>query len=52
MYDYTYWIFSIPAILLAVISQIWISTSYAKNSKIIPGTGLTGEQAGNMIKAI
>ncbi len=50
MYDYTYWIFSIPAILLAFISQIWISTSYAKNSKIIPGTGLTGEQAGNMIK--
>lgn len=50
MYDYTYLIFVLPAILLALVSQIWISVSYAKNSKIIPRTKLTGEQAGNMIK--
>ena len=50
MYDYTYLIFALPAILLAIASQIWISASYAKNSKIVPGTGLTGQQAGQMIK--
>lgn len=40
----------LPAFLLALISQTWISRSYSSNSKITPKTSLTGEQAGYKIK--
>lgn len=48
-YDSSYILFIIPAILLALIAQIWIKTSYSKNSKISPNTRYTGEQAGRKI---
>lgn len=50
MIDPIYILIALPAFLLALISQIWISSSYSKNSKISPGTSLTGEQAGYKIK--
>lgn len=48
-YDSSYFIFFLPAFLLATISQIWISSSYSRNSKITPQSRLTGEEAGNKI---
>lgn len=48
--DPIYLIIAIPAFLLALFSQIWISRSYASNSKKSPGTSITGEQAATLIK--
>jgi len=44
-YDSTYTIFFILTFLLATGSQIWISSSYKRNSKIKSKSNLTGEQA-------
>lgn len=49
MYLDSYLIYTIPAILLVTISQIWISSSYSRMSKIVPRTKLTGEQAAEKI---
>jgi len=40
----------IPALILTIGAQLWIKISYSRNSKVLPGTGITGQQAGNMIK--
>ncbi len=48
-YDYSYFIFFAPAFILAIVAQIWISASYAKNSKIVPNNRITGEEAGRKI---
>lgn len=48
-YDSTYILFAIPAFLIALIAQIWISRSYSKYSKMLPDISLTGEQAGYKI---
>ena len=41
---------AIPALILAIGAQLWIKISYARNSKVLPGTGITGVQAGEIIK--
>ncbi len=41
---------ALPALILVVGTQLWIKISYARNSKILPGTGITGVQAGELIK--
>ena len=41
---------ALPALILAISTQLWIKISYARNSKVLPGTGITGIQAGEIIK--
>jgi len=48
-YDGGYTVFFVLTFLLATISQIWITSSYNRNSKIKPTSGLTGEQAAQKI---
>lgn len=48
-YDYTYTGFFIVTFILATVSQIWITRTYNKNSKIQPKSGITGEQAAQKI---
>jgi uncharacterized protein len=49
-FDSTYLLYFLPAFLLAIIAQIWISLSYRKNSKVSPGNGITGENAAYTIQ--
>ncbi len=48
-YDSSYLLFFLPAIVLAGLAQIWISSSYSKNSKIFPKNEITGQEAGRKI---
>lgn len=48
-YDSTYFLFALISFVLAFVSQIWISTSYSRNSKIYPRTKISGEEAGKKI---
>lgn len=43
--DSAYTIFFVLSFLLATGSQLWITSSYSKNSKIQPKAGITGEEA-------
>ena len=49
-YDSSYILYAIPIFILSIISQIWIKSSYAKNSVKSPGTNLTGKDAAEIIK--
>lgn len=49
-YDYSYLLFVLPALLLSIAAQIWISISFNRNSKISPGNDITGKQAAEIIK--
>ena len=49
-FDPLYILIAIPALILAIGTQLWIKGSYSKNSKVLPGTGITGVQAGQIIK--
>ncbi len=48
--DSIYWMFAIPGLLLSLISQIYVKTTYAKYSKVENGRGITGERAAIEIK--
>lgn len=50
MFDSSYFIYMLPALALALIAQIWITSSFKKYSKQSPGTEYTGEQAAKIIK--
>jgi len=49
LYDYNYLLYFLPILLLSLIAKIWISISYARNSKVSPKTGLSGIDAANTI---
>ena len=49
-YDSSYILYAIPIFILSIISQIWIKSSYARNSAKLPGTNLTGKDAAEIIK--
>ena len=49
-YDSSYILYTIPIFILSIISQIWIKSSYAKNSVKSAGTNLTGKDVAEIIK--
>lgn len=49
-FDPTYTIYILPGLVLAIIAQIWISSSFKKYSKIQSGSNTTGIDAANIIK--
>lgn len=44
-WDPTYWIFALPALILALIAQWWVRRSYRKYLEVANSTGLTGLEA-------
>lgn len=49
-FDPTYTIYILPGLILAIIAQIWITSSFKKYSKIQSGSNTTGIDAANTIK--
>ncbi len=49
LFDTSYILFMIPAFILAIAAQIWITSSYKKYSKLHPGTSFTGKDAAETI---
>lgn len=49
-FDSSYILYAIPVFILSIVSQIWIKSSYAKNSVKSPGTNLTGKDVAEIIK--
>lgn len=49
-FDPTYTIYILPGLILAIIAQIWITSSFKKYSKIQSGSNTTGIDAANIIK--
>jgi Zn-dependent membrane protease YugP len=45
MYDYTYWIFMIPAFLLTTIAQMWVSSTYKRWSNVHNSLSVDGASA-------
>jgi uncharacterized protein len=43
--DPTYWIFALPALILALVAQAWVRSSYRKYLRVSNGTGVTGLEA-------
>jgi hypothetical protein len=41
----TYWLFALPALLLALIAQAWVRGAYRKYSRVPNGAGITGAEA-------
>lgn len=48
-YNFNYWIFMLPAILLMMAAQYYVSSTYKKWSKIRNRSNLTGAQAANRL---
>ena len=44
-YGSSYWIFMLPAILLVLLAQLWVSSTYRKWGKVQNSAGITGGQA-------
>ena len=44
-YDYWYFILVVPMLILSVIAQAMVKSTYAKQSKVLASRGLTGAQA-------
>ncbi|HEY8361964.1 MAG TPA: zinc metallopeptidase [Tissierellaceae bacterium] len=49
MYDYTWIVYVLPALLLAMLAQLKVTSAYNKYSRISNGTNLTGAQIARMI---
>jgi uncharacterized protein len=50
IFDPVYFLFLIPGLLLGIIAQIWITSSFSKYSKLSAGTNNTGIDAAEKIK--
>jgi hypothetical protein len=48
-YNFNYWIFMLPAILLMMAAQYYVSSTYKKWSKVRNRSNLTGAQAANRL---
>jgi len=48
--DTIYWMFAIPGLLLSIITQIYVKTTYVKYSRVDNGRGITGKRAAIEIK--
>lgn len=44
-YDPTYWLLMLPGIILVVLAQIWVSSTYRKWSQVRSSSGLSGVDA-------
>jgi Zn-dependent membrane protease YugP len=44
-YGSSYWVFMLPAILLVLLAQLWVSSTYRKWGKVQNSAGITGGQA-------
>jgi Zn-dependent membrane protease YugP len=44
-YGSSYWVFMLPAILLVLLAQLWVSSTYRKWGKVRNSAGITGGQA-------
>ena len=44
-YDYYYLILVLPMLLLSLVAQVMVKSTYAKQSKVLASRGITGEQA-------
>ncbi len=45
MLDPTYWVFALPALILALVAQAWVRSSYRKYLRVANGAGVTGLEA-------
>ena len=45
IWDPTYWLFALPALLLALIAQAWVQASYRKYLRVPNSAGVTGAEA-------
>ena len=48
-FDWTYVVFVLPMVILSLIAQVKVKTTYAKYSRVLSRRGLTAEQAARMI---
>ena len=44
-YGSSYWVFMLPAILVVLLAQLWVSSTYRKWGKVQNSAGITGGQA-------
>jgi Zn-dependent membrane protease YugP len=49
LWDPTYWLFALPALLLALIAQAWVQSMYRKYLQTPNSTGLTGVEAAQRV---
>lgn len=49
MWDPTYWLFALPALLLALIAQAWVQSMYRKYLQTPNSSGLTGVEAAQRV---
>ena len=49
--DTIYWLFAIPGLILSLLSQFFVKSTYSKYSKVDGGTGITGMGAAEKIKS-
>jgi Zn-dependent membrane protease YugP len=50
-FDPTYWVFMLPGILLVILAQIWVSSTYRKWSQVRNASGLSGVDAARRLLA-
>ena len=48
-FDWTYVVFVLPMVILSLIAQVKVKSTYTKYSRILSRRGLTAEQAARMI---
>ncbi len=49
MWDPTYWLFALPALLLALIAQAWVQSMYRKYLRTPNSSGITGVEAAQRV---
>ena len=47
--DYTYLIFVLPAILLGILAQTWVKSSFSKYNGVISNKNISGAQAAQFL---
>lgn len=52
MLDPTYWVFALPALILALVAQAWVRSSYRKYLRVSNGAGVTGLEAAERIMSV
>lgn len=49
LWDPTYWLFALPALLLALIAQVWVQSMYRKYLQTPNSSGVTGVEAAERV---
>ena len=50
-FDYSYFLFMVPALIISIYAQIKVSSTFSKYSKVRNAKGLTGADAANWVLA-